>query len=858
MSGTYDKAAADRVVKFFSLLKHSDGEWAGKPFKLEPWQEHEIIRPLFGTLKADGTRQYRTAFIALARKNGKALDLDTKIYTTEGWTTMGDIREGMQVYAPDGSPTTVVATSEVIIGDPCYRITFSDGQQVICNASHLWSVHDQYLKRQVVVDTDTIHSRYIVGNRPSHNERRYRVDVASPLQTPDVDLPLDPYMLGVWLGDGSKGKGQVTTPDVEIIQAFESAGYQKGAVRGKGKARSVWFKGLHKQLKAAGVFRLKHIPEIYMNAGTCQRMSLLQGLMDSDGHVAKGPIASSARCEFTTIKEDLALQVLQLARSLGFKATLLTGDAMLNGRSVSDKFRITFTAYISNPPFRLKRHIDRLQPEPAKRNRSRSIHIIDVSPVESVPTRCIQVEHPTGCFLVGSGFITTHNSALIAGCGLYMMMADKETAAEVYSAAGDREQAAVIFKYATRLVNACEPIANKVQIYDSQNNKRIVYPAKSSFYNVLSSVAGTKHGLNTHCTLFDELHVQKTPELYDTLRTSTGARRQPLLMVITTAGYDTNSICYEEWMYADQVRRGIIDDPSWFVYIRQADEDGDWQDPEQWKKANPALGSFKKYDYMEAECNKAKNQPSYLNTFKRLDLNLWTGSQTRFIPELEWRLCNHGKLPDLHGRDCYMGVDLSSTSDIAALMLLFKPQDSHEPWHLLPCFYLPADNIEEKSHKAQRGYVHWAAEKHVTLTPGNVIDYDFILNDIRRFKYMYSIRKAGVDPWNGTGVTKAMVDMGIETELVGQTFSTLSAPTKELERMVMQRSLNHQGNPILTWMADNAMAIYDNNMNVRLSKKASKAKIDGIAALVNAIMMKLTDEGGDGSNYYANNELLVL
>ena len=261
-------------------------------------------------------------------------------------------------------------------------------------------------------------------------------------------------------------------------------------------------------------------------------------------------------------------------------------------------------------------------------------------------------------------------STLCAGLALYLLFADGEPGAEVYSAAADTDQARIVFEEAQRMVETSPALSEHGQIY----RRSIIVKSERSTYRVISADAHTKHGFNAHGIVFDELHAQPNRELWDVLNTSTGARRQPLMIMITTAGvYDPNSICWEQHEYARQVLNGAIDDPSYFAYIAAADEDDDWTSPVVWAKANPGLGETIKLDYLEAECRRAIQSPAYQNTFRRLHLNQWTSQDERWLDMAAWNACKR-EFPDLKGRACFGGLDLASTTDIAAFVLCFPPE----------------------------------------------------------------------------------------------------------------------------------------------------------------------------------------
>lgn len=424
-------------------------------------------------------------------------------------------------------------------------------------------------------------------------------------------------------------------------------------------------------------------------------------------------------------------------------------------------------------------------------------------------------------------------STLIAGLGNYLLTADGEVGAEVYSAAGDRDQAAIVFDVAKQMVEASPALAKRVQPF----RRSMVVNATGSSYKVLSADAPTKHGLNASAILFDELHTQPNRELWDVLTTSTGARKQPLVISITTAGYDRHSICWEQHDYAVKVRDGIIPDDSLLVVIYAADETADWTNPKVWAKANPGLGKSITLEYLEAECKRAQEVPAYQNTFRRLHLNQWTEQSTRWIDMSVWDR-NKGEpfTPEsLNGRECFGGLDLAATTDIAALPLLFPPLVPNERWKILWHFWVPEEGIEKRAKMDRVPYDVWRRQGFIRATEGEITDYDVIRRDIQQLKTLYNIREVAFDRWNATQLVTQLSGDGFTMVDFGQGFASMAAPTKELLTLLIGEHLAHGGNPVATWMASNVAVKMDPAGNVKPDKGKSTERIDGIVALIMAL-----------------------
>lgn len=422
-------------------------------------------------------------------------------------------------------------------------------------------------------------------------------------------------------------------------------------------------------------------------------------------------------------------------------------------------------------------------------------------------------------------------STFAAGLALYMLTVGGEYSAKIYGAAADKPQAAIVFETAAKMVDASSALRRRVRVY---RNKTMEFVENSSQYIVLSSDAYTKHGLNPSCIIFDELHAQPNRELYDVLRTAMGKRAQPLMVLITTAGYDRNSICWEQHEYARQVAAGIVVDPTWLVRIYAADDTDDWTDPDTWRKANPNYGVSVREEFLRTECATALQTPAYQNTFRRLYLNQWTQQDSRWLDMRVWDECGQ-PLPDLAGRACFGGLDLASTTDIAACVLAFTPTADDEPVYLLPFFWIPAESMIERERRDRVPYSTWVRQGLIEATPGNVIDYAYIRQRINDLAQQYDLREVAFDPWNATQLSVQLLDDGVNMVAMRQGFASLSGPTKEFHRLLLARRIAHGGNPVLRWMADNVTVRQDPAGNIKPDKSKSTNRIDGIVAGIMAV-----------------------
>jgi len=441
-------------------------------------------------------------------------------------------------------------------------------------------------------------------------------------------------------------------------------------------------------------------------------------------------------------------------------------------------------------------------------------------------------------------------TTLAASIICYVLFSEKERGNELYAAAGDRGQANILFSIVSNMVIQNKELSSRAKVFRNS----ITNESKGNFYQAISSDSKTKHGFNANCIIFDELHTQPNRDLWDTLTTSTGSRRQPLCIAITTAGYDKNSICYEVYNYAKQVQNKLIEDSSFYSTIFEADIDDDYTDEEVWKKANPNYGISLRKEYMKRESQRAVDVPSYRNTFLRLMCNVWTDSQTSFISAKEWELCEgEVDLQKLKNKECYVGLDLASTRDISALVLLFKED---EKFIIVPYFFIPEENAKKRSERDKVDYVTWIRDGHCIATNGDVTDYNFIKQKILDLGKEYLIQSICYDRWNASQMVIDLQNEGVPMEPFGQGFLSLSAPSKQLEALILGKEIIHDNNPVLKWMIANTVMEEDAAGNIKPSKKKSTEKIDGIVALVMALGSYMT-EGGH-SSIYDDRGLLML
>ena len=925
----FDKQAAQHVVDFFSTLHHSKGEWGprpgcrlGDPFMLSPWQVF-ILANLFGfKLASNGFRRFRRAHIEVARKNGKALALDTPTPTPTGWRMFGDLEIGDEVFDERGAVQKVMACTEVMHDHPCYRITFDDDSSIVADAGHKWlvesCVHDngtrgkKRKREDNIRTTEELSARIKVGNEWNHKlllpaalqyAERQQFNAgfdkfSSEIYNHDA-LLMHPYAMGTWLGDGDSAGAVLTCFDSEILTHLREVGVTVIPKKVVGRYQLGDYGCFITALRKEGVLHNKHIPKKYLTASIEQRLELLRGLMDTDGSISK-----VGCCEFTTTSSLLALGVQELLRSLGYAGRIDADRATLEGRDCGPKYRIQFWPRTGERVFNLSRKA--LRQRPLKGTRTRKISIVSIEPTKSVPVRCIQVSGPSHLFLVGKSMVPTHNSTFMAGIALYMLAYDGEPGAECYAIATRKDQAREVFDEAVRM--AQKTMSNKVHFSGGKLPTNISILGTASKFQVQASDYGTADGKNVHFLCADELHQHPSRLLWDAYSQAVGSRRQPMLIGITTAGYDTTGICYQQRNIGSNVLspsslEEVIAGDSFFAYIACIDEpdkegkNGD--DPFNetcWIKANPNLGVSVKLDDLRVEAGLAKIDASALNSFLCKKLNVWVNQEFRWMDPSRWAQCSAAgtlanpkelraaAIKKLQGRMAIGGLDLSEKFDLSAFALVFPPvvakiervprpqtreqimfrvpivydEVEMEPadpnWSVLVWFWVPKDKIQERVKKDRVMYDVWARDEYLMTCPGSVIDHEVILKHIVELKDKFAVRDIGYDEWNAAWISKKLDESGFTTVKVPMTYGRMSEPMKNLMAAVLEHKLEHYGDPILSWNAGNVSATTNVNGDIRPDKEKSKEKIDGIVAIIMALSLvcanpKLADDRGGAWDY---------
>ncbi len=441
-------------------------------------------------------------------------------------------------------------------------------------------------------------------------------------------------------------------------------------------------------------------------------------------------------------------------------------------------------------------------------------------------------------------------SPMAAAIGLYGEVADNEPGAEIYAAATNRDQARILFEDAQHMVDGSDALA-ELGLVNQVNT--IIAPQSHGVFKPISAQARSLDGKRVHMALIDELHEHPTSLVVDKMRLGTKNRRQALIFEITNSGHDRTSVCWEHHQYSTQILEGVVEVDSWFAYVCALDEGDDWRDESVWVKANPGLGTIITWKYLRETVQEAEGIASKQNLTRRLNFCEWTEGAERWLDMADWDDAAVAIDPEsLYGRSCYAGLDLAKVRDITSLCLLFPPAEAAEPWRALWWHWVPEDDIGRRSREDKVPYDAWARDGDLLTTPGNTTDFDFIHAEIVRLAGLYDILEVPIDRTFAGELKRKLTDGGLDVVEFGQGFLDMGPPTDEIERLIVGHEFAHDGDPVLRWMASNAVIVEDAAGNHKIDKAKSSEKVDGLIALAMALgrAMVAEPDGSGGTSFY--------
>jgi phage terminase large subunit-like protein len=896
----YDPIKTYKICKFIDAMVLLEG-FEGA-FVLEPWQAFIVAQ--FGWVHRSGEkkgfRRFRRFWIECPRGNGKALSLDTPIPTPTGWTTMGQIQAKDWVFSDDGNPVQVLAVTDVMNDHKCFEVTFDDGSVIIADANHLWQTKAvkeperthrvsgrKTTTKTTIKTTQEIADTLMMICPSGYTQVNHRIENTRPLYLPEVDLPIHPYLLGYWLGDGSSAGAVLTIGEEDqtaVIDIMKDIGVElyptnwsklqfrlDPYIGYKGMKNNVKRGGYINKLIELGVINNKHIPDIYMRASIEQRQALLQGLMDSDGFITK-----EGQAQFTNTNKTLIDQVNELVCSLGMKT--YTGDGYIPQQLPGCQpnkiaWHVEFYPFSDQKVFRLDRKYKRQKKYVAGSVRSTVRYITGCKEIPSVPVRCIQVDDFRGMFLAGRNMVPTHNSAFSSAVALYLLAADGEPGAQIISAATTFDQAKVIWDVSKQLAEHPETrwlLQDKLGI---ETMAKSIFVKKSfSRFRALSKDGKRFDGKNLHAAFMDEAHAYDNDILWNVILTGLGKRKQSVMWAITTAGPNLTGIGFEEHKYIVSVLQEEFEDDAYFGIIwaadeayKEIDENGvetlyeadDCYTEETWEKCNPNWHVSIDKDMIRTVARQARALTSKRNNFLTKHCNRWCrdsfglfdptelNAPPIFVPDLD--------IKKFKNKVCYAGIDLGSVDDITALVLLFPEiRDSEvildgetlKRRDLYITLFMRAYITKKASRESSvQGYKAWVEGGQLIETHGSVTDYNVLKRDLLEDYKLYDLRMVGYDNYNAAQLVTELENMGLPMEMVGQGFKYLSPATKELQRLIADKRIFHN-NTLWSWMCGNAVALQDNHNNIKPIKENPKShlKIDGLAATLDALVHLMEHE----------------
>jgi len=824
----------DKIVNFFGEFKHYTGKFNGQPFILSTWQKFLLLNIFCVKVKNTGLRKYQQIYCQISRKNGKDQDINTKIPTPCGWTTIGNIKIGDKVFNRYGDIVDVIDVTDIQLNKN-YIVEFEDGEKTTCGEDHLWFVKNRYKDNIQVKKTKELLNVFRIRKDKKGTEYTWRVPMNESIDLPYKNLSLDPYLLGLWLADGDKNNPRfiINNDDSNFLIPYFFKTLDKNdsycftaAITDKRDRKKFWFENKLIELNLIGN---KHIPEDYLRASFNQRLILLQGFMDGDGYIDK-----RGQCEFVQKNNLVTDGICELLSSLGIKYNRRKKIPTINGVPCDEVNRVTFFTDKTKPCFlKCERKYNRLKDKLNKRMLYKSI--ISITPTETIPTKCISVTGDNS-YLFGKHFTVTHNSSLVAVMALWGLLADNEPNSQIVVAANTMTQADIVFKMANTYLR------QRTKKGKTYRTSQIMLDNNELF--IVSSDASKQDGLNPSIFILDEYHEAKNNDMFQVLRSGQGARSQPLGIIITTAGFNKASACYSMRNYSIEVLNGEKQDDILFPLIFELDKGDDpYNEKTKWIKSNPNLNITVSSEYIENQLIQAKQDVNSTAAILTKTLNIWQDSKYTWIPESyikdtiitesEWFEKLQSKKNYL-----YCGCDLSDVSDLSAVSYMFYLD---KKYYFNIKYYLPENFTNYQQNMMY--YRSLAVNGQLTLTPGNTLNENQIISEILEMNKLGRIVNFLYDPYNAKFFIEKLKSARIPNEPFSQTVASFNSPTKHFQKEILSGNVHFVENE-LTFKGFNDVVIRkDYNSNEKPEKQDDyNSKIDGIIASIQAIGAWILDD----------------
>lgn len=848
---------AERFLRLAQRFEHAIGDWKTKNLAFEPWQCWTWMNIMGFIRRSTGHRRFRLAHVEVARGNGKAQPLDSWVPTPGGFKRWDDIEVGSLLYGRDGKPCRVIGKTPVT-SQRVYEVEFSDGSVIKCSGEHEWTVstkqdrvmlrhrkskppkrrnrNGEIIARRLEGEYET---KTMMGNLKVRGESNYSVSVAKPVIGRSVSgIPW--YFIGYWLGNGSSSGAKITChqDDLEDLKKkFKSIGLIPGKpyVNGGTKGVSLPLEGGSKFLKELNLINNKHFNLDWCFISVEERYELLRGLMDSDGSAHED---SSAH--FYNGNESLVDGVQALACSLGHRAT-----KTVNKIPENNNFSPTMTHWIVGFTPRGQEKVFYLPRKAGRQVESRGTHsyvdkryIVDIRKTEEFsPMFCVEVDSPDNTYLTGKTFIPTHNSAVASVAALYFAFLEPGQGNQVATVATKKDQARIVLDSARVMA---EKNPSFLRALDVRVLAHSIFRKKTNaLVRALSADSKGQDGLNDILAVMDELHAMKR-EMFEVISSGMSKRPDSLMLCITTAGFNTDSVGFYQSQYAKKICLGEIDDVSsdqTFAVVYCPDANDDLFSEETWKKANPNWGVSVDPESFRAKFHKALESPEDLPGLKVKHLNIWLSEADSFFDREKFEVLGEPGLllSQFEKKECYIGIDLASHIDLATYVMCFYDDGKYI---FFDRTFLPEETFN-RSHNAM--YENAKARGQLIVPPGEAINYDFIRQDIETHISKHRVIEAYYDPWNATDLAQ---NLAHKAEMVkfGMNVGNLSEPMKQLDAAIRRGQVRHGGSQIMNWCIGNVVAKVDHNGNVFPRKNHERLKIDVAVAMIMAIAGWVTNK----------------
>lgn len=841
----YDtKEAHNRILFMETAALQSKDPYYGKPLKLMPWQK-AFFEVIYSFKMADtGLRRFTEALLIVARKNGKALSLDTRIPTPLGDRTMGDIQVGDFVFDEQGRPVEVERISPIFTDHKCFKVVFEDGEEIVADADHNWLVRTKASRRAkrfidtngyYVATTQELFEKGVYDGK----EYRFRVPMGAPVHHVEKELLIAPYTLGYWLGDGCKNTSFITCGKQDLeetVQHIREDGYLVEVSEAHDNYKLTVNKAVGRSilpsLHSLGIYE-KHIPSCYLLGSVNQRRELLKGLMDSDGYVSK-----AGQCEWVQKSERLTKDFCELLTSLGIKFTLSEKRASCSGKDCGIAYRVNFYVDKETSCFKLARKHSRLKDKLHSRMEAKSI--ISIEEVETVPTKCISVGG-NHLYLCGERNTVTHNSSMMAGDALYDLFIGSG-GKDICCASNDDRQAKILWSEIASMRTRLDP----KKTISSQNLTEIRNDRKNTKVSRLSTKIPNKDGFNFSKVYLDEIHdireENAQSEIYEACWRAMSSREDPLLICMSTNGFNRDCFCDKKIQTAKDIIDGKIDNVHFLSFLFLQDSENEiWEDENSWAKSNPSIKyGVKKIHKLRQDIEVARTDVGSRIHMLCKDFNVTTSSAKGWLNLEDYNYEQQPwSLEDFRGAVCLAAADLSMTTDLTNIKLMFMRPGEDKTKYIYSHYWIPEIKLVKSDDSGSGAdYKKWIKEGYISVCEGtdnNLIEVaDWIL-DLKK-KYGIAALRVFYDQRYAQEFKTRLDDAGVETEVIQQSKYVLSTPTKLLENELKSHNINYNNNPVDKWCYSNAALEVDSAGRRQIVKMRGThdRRIDG--AVTSAIL----------------------